>query len=578
MARIDIQSILRQIPQRRSNTLIDYDPVTLTDVRTPTQGEVFASIAGGTVSKAVDAYTKSKSSEREASRQFDILKFQEEIKDERQERQNVYQKEIKKIDRKYDLDKLKEQNEYEENLNKEKEETKREKDKQDFIFNRRQQFLLRKDQQKRLELQEKQYELAEEERRDKKAKEDLDTSIENISRASDLETVIGEIAGMRDDTFASQSTKRIFKADYDKHAKALEVIKSLDSEFGGRTYKEIRELENGDKKLEAYFNNPAWYNENFERTVPGNLRKKKTKLEAFHNDYQLNKGWYDWVAKGGVKTMFKNVKSINDAAISLIENSKAEKGQATITNYLNVQFANMKDADKQRALSIKNALQMKFNEKSELLTQIGTTEIPAGSKEQALLDEINREIDILSNEMNSTMLGVNFDDDVNKKVIPLADLNTATKQQTQKQPEVFSNQDRMDQAADNIVKANEIQKSKTNSVIKLISDKRRELIDKASKLGWEKGDSIEELKGLNTDQKRQLRNISKTLNTLESYLDTMLERTPGGEVRVSYKKYTEENEDLHKALKAIGYRLPSTSKDFTDILGLSNLTEFNYSN
>lgn len=546
---IDIQSILRQIPQRRRNTLIDYDPVTLTDVRTPTQGEVFASIAGDTVSRAVEAYTKSKMSEQEASRQFDILKFQEELKDERQEKQNTYQQEIKKIDRKFDLDKLEKEKEYQENLNKEKEETKRRKDQQDFILDSREQDLRRKDQQKRLEIAQKELELAQEEARNKQANDDLNTSIKNINNASDIETVLGEIAGMRDDTFASQSTKRIFKADYDKHVKALEVIKSLDSEFGGKTYKEILELENGDKKLEAYFNNPAWFNKNFENTVT-RFKEKKTKLEAFHNDYQLNKGWYDWVAKGGVKTMFKNT-GINKAGIALIENSKASEGQDIISRYINVQFAKMKDEDKQKALSIKNNLELKLKEKSVLLNQIDTQELPAGEEQASNLEVLNKEIDNLSNAMNNLTRGVNLDDNVsvsNNNVNVNKESKGVVKQplnvnKATEEPEPFDEGARINQAVANKQKSEEMQKERTRQVLTFLQNEKNRLSD--------------------------IPGEEKTVAKLTNYLNSLLKEGA---------KFREGDKSFQDALKSVGFYLPNFTLNMKEKLdsGAGRLKPFSY--
>ena len=56
---IDINAILSQLPSRRKNTLVDYDPVSLTDVRTPTKEESIVSMAVESLSNAANAYVES---------------------------------------------------------------------------------------------------------------------------------------------------------------------------------------------------------------------------------------------------------------------------------------------------------------------------------------------------------------------------------------------------------------------------------------------------------------------------------------------------------------------------------------
>ena len=80
MARIDIQSILRQAPQRRNNTLVDYDPISLTDITTPTPQEAIVSMATDSLGRAAQAYVESQKNQLNANLQMQKLNFENDIK------------------------------------------------------------------------------------------------------------------------------------------------------------------------------------------------------------------------------------------------------------------------------------------------------------------------------------------------------------------------------------------------------------------------------------------------------------------------------------------------------------------
>lgn len=67
MAQFNPSQILSQLPQRRRNTLVDYDPVSLPDISTPSDAVLLASMAGAVAKQAADAYVQSQQNEMDYS-------------------------------------------------------------------------------------------------------------------------------------------------------------------------------------------------------------------------------------------------------------------------------------------------------------------------------------------------------------------------------------------------------------------------------------------------------------------------------------------------------------------------------
>ena len=81
MAQFDPSSVLRRVPQRR-NTLIDFSPVSLPDLETPSTGALVAALANDSINTAVQGYLDSKKLDLDNQFRIETLREQNEYRDE----------------------------------------------------------------------------------------------------------------------------------------------------------------------------------------------------------------------------------------------------------------------------------------------------------------------------------------------------------------------------------------------------------------------------------------------------------------------------------------------------------------
>ena len=81
MAQFDPSSVLRRVPQRR-NTLIDFSPVSLPDLETPSTGALVAALANDSINTAVQGYLDSKKLDLDNQFRIETLREQNKYRDE----------------------------------------------------------------------------------------------------------------------------------------------------------------------------------------------------------------------------------------------------------------------------------------------------------------------------------------------------------------------------------------------------------------------------------------------------------------------------------------------------------------
>ena len=81
MAQFDPSRVLRRVPQRR-NTLIDFSPVSLPDLETPSTGALVAALANDSINTAVQGYLDSKKLDLDNQFRIETLREQNQYREE----------------------------------------------------------------------------------------------------------------------------------------------------------------------------------------------------------------------------------------------------------------------------------------------------------------------------------------------------------------------------------------------------------------------------------------------------------------------------------------------------------------